>query len=173
MTEPSYAELTAENQALKEAQTLQGEDRAAPQRRSFFSRGVGGIGKLPWETMVMLGATGIIILAIGYFGGSSEAWALGKVGHVAAVLAYAIGGFFVTFVALWVLNRVPWIRERATPAADDSKKSIEEWRAQREADPGAPWTETDARMSHSASLRYGASILVFGIIMATAMMLAK
>ena len=174
MTELSYAELTAENQALKEAQTLQGEDRVVKQTRSFFASAFGGIKGLPWQSFVMLVAMLAGVGAIGYFGGGTEAWGLKKLGHIAAGIAYGIGGFIVAFLALWTVNRVPWIRERATPAADDSSKSIEEWRKQRKAKPPeAPWTEADARMSHSASLRYGASILVFGIIMAVSILLAK
>ena len=176
MTEPSYAELMAENQALKEAEaktTLQGEDRPHPTRPSFFSRGVAGFKGLPWQSIVMLVSALAGVGAIGYFGGGTEAWGFKKLGHVASSIAYGIGGFIVAACALWTVNRVGWIRERATPAADDSRKSIEEWRKYREANPEAPWTEADARMSQSATQRYAASIIVFGIIMAAATLLAK
>ncbi len=150
-----------------------GEERVVKEPRSFFSRGWGGIKKLPWQSSVMLVGILAVVGAIGYFGGGTESWGFKKLGHIAAGIAYGIGGFIVAFLALWTLNRVVWIRERATPAADDSSKSIAEWRIQREANPEAPWTEADARMSNSSSVRYGASILVFGIIMAVSILLAK
>lgn len=138
---------------------------------------VGKLGKpilrLPWGSIALI----LIVVGIaswaGYFAGVHEnmAFVQGKGDHLGNVIAYGFAGGFMGFIWAWTLNSVKAIRERAAPAADDSKKSIEEWRASRK--PDDPWTHADAIMVLAACVRFGSSYWGIMFMSAVGMMMAK
>ena len=130
--------------------------------------------RLSWETVAVLAGVLLIVLGAGYAVGAHEgsSFAEGKGAHLGHVMMFMLAGAFVAFIIGWIVNRCRPIRERAAPAADDSIRSIEEWRALRAANPAAPWTEVDARMSHAACLRFAASYLGFIILAAAGGLIA-
>ena len=165
--------LEAENERLRaERAALHADPAERP--RLPVTRSLGELLSLSRETIAILVGVLLIILAAGYAVGAHEStsFAEGKGAHLGHVIMFMLAGAFVAFLIGWVVNRCPAVRERAAPAADDSIKSIEEWRAIRAANPDAPWTQADATTSLSASLRFVGSYLGFIILAAAGGLIA-
>ena len=142
--------------------------------RAVAAKAFAPILRLPWATLILLVVVTAVIAAGGYLVGAHEnmAYAEGKGAHMGEVLGYGLAGAFIAFVIAWSLNSIKAIRERASPAADDSIRSIEEWRANRKTRLTLEWTTADALMALAACLRYSASYLGFIVLTATGMMMA-
>ena len=136
-------------------------------------------GRAAWKTAIS--PSGIILLVMsaiffggaGYFAGITWGWGIEKGKHAVAVALLGGVGFWCGFLFMWTINHAPWIRERATPAADDSRAGIEEWRAIRKANPTATWSNVDAQSLMATCVRYGASVLAYVWIITTFISLAK